>query len=156
MPLPRRTPHVRRRAGAVSSSRRRNEPRTVTDGRFTSGLTFKSFIHISLRNWTGSGRTSGPRTCPEEMLRPGWVRLTNAEEDMRCSRCKVEGDRPTPSEGRPSQMQPSHDWHRLVRLICDRCGAVLPPEDPARDRLSISDQLERFGLAADTEPLLDP
>jgi hypothetical protein len=53
-------------------------------------------------------------------------------------------------------MQPSHDWHRLVGLICDRCGTVLPPRDPARDQLSITDQLERFGLAADTEPLLDP
>ncbi len=75
---------------------------------------------------------------------------------MRCTRCKAEGDGPTRSEVRPSQMQPSHDWHRLVGLICERCGTVLPPRDPARDQLSITDQLERFGLAADTEPLLDP
>jgi hypothetical protein len=33
---------------------------------------------------------------------------------------------------------------------------VLPPRDPAKDRLSIADQLERFGLGANTDPLLDP
>ncbi len=75
---------------------------------------------------------------------------------MLCRRCRIEGDEPTRTEVRPSQVQPPHDWHRLIRLICDRCGAVLPPRDPAKDRLSIADQLERFGLGANTDPLLDP
>lgn len=75
---------------------------------------------------------------------------------MLCKRCKVDGDGRTPAAIRPSHLQPSHDWQRLVRLICDRCGAVLPPRDTAGDRHSMSDQLERFGLGADTEPLLDP
>lgn len=45
---------------------------------------------------------------------------------------------------------------RLSRLVCDRCGAVLPLEDPTDRLLGKLSQLARFGLAAEARPLLVP
>ncbi len=42
----------------------------------------------------------------------------------------------------------------LRRLLCARCGALLPTEDPSEVMLAKLTQLSKFGLGADDRPLL--
>ncbi len=42
----------------------------------------------------------------------------------------------------------------LRRLLCARCGALLPSEDPSEVMLAKLSQLSKFGLGADDRPLL--
>lgn len=55
--------------------------------------------------------------------------------------------------GRPV-LRAAWEEERLERLICARCGAVLPEQDSAEPLLDKLGQLSRFGLASGYRPLL--
>lgn len=57
---------------------------------------------------------------------------------------------------RPDLIEMTHEWNRLGRLICKRCGLVLPPLSCDSDDSSKSDQLARFGLRTDGDTILEP
>lgn len=73
---------------------------------------------------------------------------------MLCLDCttRATGDRP-PAEA-PSRLR--EDARRLRRLLCVRCGGVLPLTDAADGLLSKLAQLDSFGLGAFARPLLQP
>jgi hypothetical protein len=68
---------------------------------------------------------------------------------MLCSRCEQQGDRR--AAHRPIWAAPE----RLHRVLCRRCGAVLPAEDQGERLLDKLSQLARFGLVAEAT-LLTP
>lgn len=75
---------------------------------------------------------------------------------MLCSHCS-EAERAAPSQLarlRPTRLDPA--WTRLTRLICHRCGAVLPGPRPDPDPSAKASQLARFGLRTDGDTLLEP
>ena len=50
----------------------------------------------------------------------------------------------------------THEWKRLGRLICKRCGLILPPVRCDSDHSSKATQLARFGLRTDGDTILEP
>lgn len=92
--------------------------------------------------------------------RPRRVRAFKAivshEEFMLCSRCSQAS---TVASAQASRLQVSgfdHEWIRLARLICERCGEILPDEAPNLDPSDKASQLERLGLRSDGDTLLEP
>jgi hypothetical protein len=81
---------------------------------------------------------------------------TSESEDIRvlCKRCKVLMSRP---RGRMlPRWRGARAMSSLDPLLCERCRALLIPEDSVEAMLAKLSQLSRFGLGADDRPLLAP
>jgi len=75
---------------------------------------------------------------------------------MLCSRCQTDGGAVAAAAYRPGVVGLTHEWNRLGRLICRRCGQILPPVKPDLDHSSKATQLARFGLRTDRDTILEP
>jgi hypothetical protein len=71
---------------------------------------------------------------------------------MLCHNCK-ELQAVVP-EVRRRRWRDSHRTEPLDLLFCERCRALLLPEDTLESMLSKLGQMSRFGLGADDRPLL--
>ena len=75
---------------------------------------------------------------------------------MLCPRCSISSTvAPVVIRRLPASLW-DHGWTRLGRLICERCGGILPVTSPDPDPSSKATQLARFGLRTDGHTLLEP
>jgi hypothetical protein len=68
-----------------------------------------------------------------------------------CPRCEIVMSRLS-RDG--AQFRSHSPEYPVSALLCARCGAVLPMDDPADTLLIKLTQLSRFGIGADDRPLL--
>lgn len=73
---------------------------------------------------------------------------------MLCDRCEKANTTPGSNQTTAGPLDPQVA-SRLRDLLCERCGAVLPPTDPTETMLEKLSQLARFGLTAEGRPLLE-
>lgn len=70
---------------------------------------------------------------------------------MLCTTCKMLPDS-AKERGQSAHSLPG--WERLREVMCEACGALLPPMSQTDRMLRRLSELARFGLAAGGQPIL--